>query len=185
MTPAIPAIPIHFQMLRMDKVCLSCAGEREYGIADAGAGRNPYRGYLAVSWRFGARPRDPDHDQQPGEPRRHDGRDRRSAAVDLARRTWRQADRHVDGQRPPRGTAQRRRARPSSGGSTITASAAGCVSSPRMPPASRRTRAAGDRPDGRHTVSHRPRGSRPLVSWPRPHRQRLDPRNPRRGQQGS
>ena len=32
-TPATPANPIHFQMLRMDKVCLSCAGEREHGVA--------------------------------------------------------------------------------------------------------------------------------------------------------
>src|SRR6478736_10007886 len=107
-TPATPASPTHFHMPRMRRVCLSCGGERKHGVAAAGAGRDPDRGYLAVSGQLRAGPGDPDDEQQPGQPRWDDDRDRGSAAVDLARRTGRPADGHVDGRKSPRGAAARR-----------------------------------------------------------------------------
>ena len=121
------------------RVCLSCGGECKHGLAAAGAGRDPDRGYLAVPRQLRAGSGDPDDDQQPGQPRRDDDRDRGSAAADLARRTGRQADRHVDGRQSPRGAAQRRATGRRAVDATTTTSAAGCVSSRRTRPASRRT----------------------------------------------
>ncbi len=44
------------------RVCLSCGGESKHGVAAAGAGRDPDRGYLAVSRQLRAGPGDPDDD---------------------------------------------------------------------------------------------------------------------------
>ncbi len=93
----------------MTDICIRCGGGNTYGGSEPSAGGNPDRRHLAVSWSLRTRPRDPDLVEQPGQPRRHDGGDRGSAAVDLACRTRRQADRCVDRYQPPRCATQRRR----------------------------------------------------------------------------
>ena len=74
------------------------------------------------------RPGDPGQHQQPGQPRRHGGGDRRPAAADVARRARPVAARRLVRQPPARGAAARPAPTPCWSGRTGTASRPGCAS---------------------------------------------------------
>ena len=135
-------------------LCLQCWGELEHADPRPSAAGNPNRRPVAVSRRFTARPRHPDIDEQPGEPRRHDGSDRRHAAAYLACRTGRQARRHVDRHQSSRRAAQRpSTSRPAVVGALPPAVLAASADPVRQPRSGKRT-AAGDRTDERHRLPH-------------------------------